>query len=72
MNTHLNKALEILGGSQTALAREIGVSQPYVHKMLKTGRVSAKQCRAIERATRGEVTAEQLRPDIFGPVDSAA
>lgn len=72
MNKHLMKALSCFDNSQTALARELGVSKQYVHKMLKAEQVPLSQCRNIERVTDGAVTAEQMRPDIFAPIDSAA
>ena len=52
-------------GSQAELARLIGVSPAFVGKMVKTGVVPASRCRLIESVTKGVVTAEQLRPDIF-------
>lgn len=72
MKKFLEIAIECAGGSQTALAKELGVSQPYVNKMVKTGHVPVEQCRNIERVTNGKVTAEQLRPDIFLPPGKVA
>jgi DNA-binding transcriptional regulator YdaS (Cro superfamily) len=37
--------------------------------MLRENHVPVEQCRPIERATGRKVTAEQLRPDVFAPVD---
>ncbi len=54
-------------GSQAALAKAIRVTPVFVNQMrhgLK--QVPARLCRAIETATGGAVTAEQLRPDVFG------
>jgi len=65
MNTYLEKAFEICG-SQAELARQLKVTAQFVHKMAKSGHVPSEQCKKIEAATGGEVTAEQLRPDIFG------
>lgn len=62
--TPIEKAVEILG-SQSALARALKVSRMHVCTMVATGRVPAKQCKKIEKATDRQVTAEQLRPDIF-------
>lgn len=67
MNPYIQMAVKVAGG-QRKLARLINVSSSHVHKMVKTGRVPAEQCRKIEAATGGKVTAEQLRPDIFQPV----
>lgn len=53
-------------GCQGDLARAIGVTQSAISQF-STGRrpVPAALCSAIEVATKGEVTREQLRPDIF-------
>lgn len=72
MNNYVEKAVEHFGGNQAAMARAIGVSQPMVHRMVKTGHVSPRLCRVIERETGGAVTAEELRPDIFAPVQQAS
>lgn len=52
-------------GSQTELARRIGVTKQFVSHWA-TGRraVPAEYCPAIERATGGAVRCEDLRPDI--------
>lgn len=63
------RAVEIVGG-QTKLARKIGgpVRQAHVWNWLNKGtRVPAEHCIAIERATAGEVSRYELRPDVFGP-----
>lgn len=72
MNEYLLKALGCFDGNQAAFAKELGVTPPYVHKMIKTGHVPVEQCRNIERVTNGEVTAEELRPDIFLPPTKVA
>jgi len=66
----VDKAIAIVG-TQQALADLVGVSSMAVSKW-RRHRVPAERCRAIERATNGEVTAHDLRPDIFGPADQAA
>lgn len=67
MSTHLiEKAVEIVG-SQAELARQMKVAPSFIVKMLRTGRVPAERCRQIEHLTGGLVTAEQIRPDIYGP-----
>ena len=67
--TPLERAVDIMGG-QTALAKAIGgtVKQAHVWNWLNgsRGRVPAEYCRAIETATKGLVTCQQLRPDVFG------
>lgn len=62
----LQRAIEIAGG-QSALARGIGTIQQNIWFWLNkaNGRVPAEHCDAIERATAGAVTKQQLRPDIF-------
>jgi DNA-binding transcriptional regulator YdaS (Cro superfamily) len=58
----INKA-----GSQQALAAAIGVSQQQVsYLMTKARRIPAEIAIAVERATDGEVSRNELRPDIFG------
>lgn len=53
-----------LVGSQVALARRLGVTSAAVSQWAKEVRpIPAKQCTAIERATGGQVTRRDLRPD---------
>lgn len=57
-------ACEVLG-SQAALAAVIGRSPSMVNQMIKGVRpIPAEHCPLIERATRGAVRCEQLRPDV--------
>lgn len=64
MSTALQKAISILK-SQKNLGTAINVSQSMVSQMARGERpVPAEHCLAIERATHGAVTCEQLRPDI--------
>ena len=74
MSRYIQVAIEVAGGEgrgqKTRAAKAFGISLPYLLKMLKEGRVPAERCRAIEAATGGKVTAEQLRPEIFGRPDS--
>lgn len=58
----LQRAITILDG-QVPLAAALGVVQSAVSGWLKRGSVPVKYCAAIERATRGEVTRRDLRPD---------
>lgn len=63
-------ALQI-AGSQRALAKLAGVSQPAVHKWVKgLSCPGLKASVQIERATNGAVRCSDLRPDIFGPLDA--
>lgn len=64
-NTALIKAVKV-AGSQQALAKKIGVSQGHLWCWLnRDKRVPAERCAAIEEATNGTVTCEDLRPDVF-------
>jgi DNA-binding transcriptional regulator YdaS (Cro superfamily) len=65
MNLGVQKAVEV-AGSQTALAKLIGVRQQHVWKWLRMERIPAERAIEIEQATKGRVTRHELRPDIFG------
>jgi DNA-binding transcriptional regulator YdaS (Cro superfamily) len=61
----LKRAVEALG-TQTAVARAVGVTAQAVSDMVRNGRrVPAEWCLPIERATSGIVTRHQLRPDLY-------
>ncbi|MBU2728799.1 transcriptional regulator [Acidithiobacillus caldus] len=67
-NSALLAALRI-AGSQRALARMAGVSQPAVHKWFAgKSAPGTKASIRIEVATQRAITREDLRPDIFGPI----
>jgi DNA-binding transcriptional regulator YdaS (Cro superfamily) len=59
----LNKAIQI-SGSQSALARKMGIKQGYVGNWLRSGSVPVERCIQIESVTGGAVRCEELRPDI--------
>jgi DNA-binding transcriptional regulator YdaS (Cro superfamily) len=62
----LRRAVEQMGG-QSALARVCGVKQGHVwHWLNKSLRVPAEHVLAVESATGGAVSRQELRPDIFG------
>jgi DNA-binding transcriptional regulator YdaS (Cro superfamily) len=65
MNSQIEKAVEIAGG-QVQLAKACKVSQPAVFKWLRGGRITAENAIKVETATDGQVTRQDLRPDIFG------
>lgn len=67
----LKKAITICG-SQSELARRIGgkVRTGHIYYWL-SNRVPAEHCPAIERATEGQVTCSELRPDVFGDAPAA-
>ena len=61
----LKRAIAI-AGSQSALARIIGVNQQNVnHWLLKGSRVPAEYVIPIERASYGQVKRHELRPDLY-------
>lgn len=54
-----------LAGGQAKLANVLGVTPSAVHQWVKGVReVPAERCPEIEAATGGQVTCEQLRPDV--------
>lgn len=55
-----------LFGSQSALARACGVSQPAICKARQAPQMSARLAAAIDRATHGKISRHRSRPDIFG------
>lgn len=61
----IDKAASILG-SQVALASFLGVTKAAVNQWKTEGRqVPPKHCPQIERATGGQVTRQDLRPDDY-------
>ncbi|AKI27157.1 transcriptional regulator [Moraxella catarrhalis] len=60
--TALQRAIHIVG-SGSELARRIGLTAWAVNKW-NPHQVPKNRCLAIEKATDGQVTAEELRPDI--------
>jgi len=63
MNEKVKKATEICG-SQSALARICGVSQPTVNGWLNGADMDVKYIPSIIKATNGAVKPEDLRPDV--------
>lgn len=61
---HIQRAVDHFG-SQALLAERIGLSQQGVSYLLHANRISAEIAIAIDRATGGAVSKEQLRPDLF-------
>ena len=63
-NYSFKRACAVVGG-QSAMARLLGVSPPSVNQWIKGVRqLPAERCPAIERATKGGVLCEELRPDV--------
>lgn len=62
---HVQRAVKIVG-SQKALADKTGLSQQGISWLLKEARqISAEIAVAIDRATEGQVSKAELRPDLF-------
>lgn len=68
--TPLDRAIAVVG-TQQALADLLDIRSPSITEWKKRG-VPAERCRAIETLTGGQVTAHDLRPDVFGPAPEAA
>ena len=63
---HIERAIA-LHKTQVALAREVGCSQQYISWLLnEADQISAEMSVAFEKATNGDVSRQQLRPDLFG------
>ena len=61
----LTKAIGVFGG-KAALARALNTYPQKVDNWTRrSGRVPAEYCVAIEQATGGSVTVEELRPDLI-------
>jgi len=52
-------------GSEAKLARAAGVSQPVVNEARKKGRVGPKLAMGVDRATQGDISRCDLRPDLW-------
>lgn len=63
--THpIKRAAHIIGGI-TKLAKELDVTPPAIHHWISGIRpIPAERCPQIERATKGAVRCEDLRPDV--------
>lgn len=62
----LERAIECFD-TQDAFALAIGVKSPSISEWKKRGKVPAERCADIERATEGQVTRSDLRPDLWEP-----
>lgn len=63
--SHLRRALDQVG-SQPKLARAMGCSQSKISWLLVTAsQISAEDALLIDRATSGQVSASDLRPDLW-------
>jgi len=62
--TPIERAVSLVGG-QSALARIIGIKPQSVRHWVVSGLVPPRRVIAIEEATGGKVTRQELRPDIY-------
>jgi DNA-binding transcriptional regulator YdaS (Cro superfamily) len=60
----IKKAVDHIG-SQSEVARQLGIWQSAVAKWVRTGKVSAQRAIDLERITEGAVTRAELRPDLW-------
>lgn len=58
------RAISLMGG-QSSAARLLKVSQVAVWQWIHRIGVPAERCAHIEAATNGQVTCQELRPDVF-------
>lgn len=61
----IERAIELAGGSEAALARETRLSQPLIHKAKKSGRAGPKLALAIHHFSHGAIPASDMRPDLW-------
>lgn len=69
MQKNALEAAVAAAGSQSELARRIGVRQGYIWRWLRAGKIAAEYVLAVEAATG--VSRHDLRPDVFGLDPSA-
>ena len=60
----LDRAIEVFGGSVSALGWALKLSGNAPSMWKARNRVPAEHCPAIERVTKGAVRCEDLRPDV--------
>jgi DNA-binding transcriptional regulator YdaS (Cro superfamily) len=54
-------------GSKKEMAQRLGITQTWLGLLIsKTRRPSPELAKRIEKMTKGQVTAHDLRPDLFG------
>lgn len=62
----IKKAIAVVGTTQKEFAERLGVSAPFISQIASgLRRVPAELCQDIEDMTGGEVTCQELRPDVF-------
>lgn len=67
----LSDYLDKKGISQVDFAKRVGVSPGAVWQWINGYRIAAENVLPVEKATNGQVTRHELRPDLY-PRDSAA
>jgi len=60
----LRQYIDAQRGRAAELARALRITPALIAQWASTRRVPAERCSAIERATGGQVTCEELRPDL--------
>lgn len=61
----IERAIDLAGGSEAALARETRLSQPLIHRAKKSGRAGPKLALAIHHFSKGSIPASEIRPDLW-------
>ena len=59
-------------GSEAKAARAVGVAQPTLNEAKKKGSVGPRLAMGIDRATGGEISKSDLRPDLWPRVEGDA
>ncbi len=68
MSNSITKSLEkiiAIAGSQTALAKELGIQQQAISEWLQKGTIPPHRVLKLEEIVKGAVTRHELRPDIY-------
>ncbi len=63
-NTTFKRLVKAVG-SQTAIAKALGISSAAVHKWGQLGRIPAERVIQLERLAEGQVTRYEMRPDLY-------
>lgn len=65
----LERAITVCGGKRSTLARRLNVSSQSIELWLhEKNAISAERAMRIEYVTKGEVTRQELRPDLYEPM----
>jgi DNA-binding transcriptional regulator YdaS (Cro superfamily) len=59
-------ALKIEFGTLTQLASLLRMKETALYQWVKRGQIPIKHVKRIEQLSQGRLTAEMLRPDLFG------